>query len=55
MIISNLYAGRQLQFNTSLNRPAWLQEDWEAYNHKFFQGKIKIDYYKKRRQNAKTN
>lgn len=41
--------------NSSVERPAWVQYDWKAYNHKHSPGKIKKDYYKKkskRRQNG---
>lgn len=56
MIISNSYAGCQLDFKSAIERPAWTSEDWEAYNHKHSLGKIKLNYYvkTKRRQNART-
>ena len=43
----------EIHLGSSLERPAWLQYDLDAFNHKFAYGKIKIDYYKKRRQNGK--
>jgi len=33
--------------NSSVERPAWTQYDWGAYNHRHSPGKIKKDYYRK--------
>ena len=54
MMLSSPYVKPQLWFSSSTERPAWLQNDLNAFNHKYDYGKIKIDYYKKRRQNART-
>lgn len=42
-----------LKFSSSVNRPAWVQYDWGAYNHKYTSKKIYVNYYNRRQINAR--
>jgi len=37
----------KIQLSQSLNRPAWIQYDLGAFNHKYINGKVIKNYFKK--------
>jgi len=37
-------------FDASVHRPAWTQDNLEAYKNKYVNGKVKLNYYTKRKQ-----
>jgi hypothetical protein len=38
---------KEINFASSVNRPAWTQNDWDAYKHKHIFGSVIKDYYVK--------
>lgn len=42
---------KNIEFKQSFDRPAWIQDNLNAYRNKYVNGKILLDFYVRRQRN----